>query len=55
MPSSRLFYRGLGVLCGLLGVGIFILAAMRGGWFVYLSIACLLVGLIVTSLATRKW
>jgi hypothetical protein len=55
MPSGRLFYRGLCVLCGLLGIGIFVRSAMLGGWYVYLGIVCLLVGLIVTSLVTRKW
>jgi hypothetical protein len=54
MPLSRLFYRGLCVLCGLLGFFIFIRALILGGWLVYLGIACLLVGLVTSSFITRK-
>jgi hypothetical protein len=45
---SFLFYRSLCVLYGLLGIGFFVLTAPRSGRYVYLGIACLLVGLSVT-------
>jgi hypothetical protein len=48
-------WRGLCVLCGLLGIGIFIRALILGGWLVYVGIAALLVGFIVASLVTRRW
>jgi len=48
-------WRVLCIFCGLLGVGSFILGLVRGGWYVWLGIAALLVGLIVTSLVTRRW
>jgi hypothetical protein len=48
-------WRGLCVVCGLLGVGSFILGLVRGGWDVYVGIAAFLVGLIVASLVTRRW
>jgi hypothetical protein len=52
---SQWTWRSVCILCGLLGVGSFILGLLRGGWYVYVGIAALLVGLIVTSLVTRRW
>jgi hypothetical protein len=54
MRLGRLFFRGVCILCGVLGFGIFILAAIRGGWRVWLGVACLLVGLVAASFVTRK-
>ena len=54
MRLSRLFFRGVCILCGVLGFGIFILAATRGSWLVWLGVACLLVGLVAASFVTRK-
>jgi hypothetical protein len=55
MRLSRLFFRGVCILCGVLGFGIFILAATHGGWLVWLGVACLLIGLVAASFVTRKW
>jgi hypothetical protein len=54
MRLSRLFLRGVCVVCGVLGFGIFILAATRGGWLVWLGVACLLVGLLAASFVKRR-
>ena len=54
MRLSRLFFRAVSLLCGVLGFGIFILAATRGGWLAWLGVACLLVGLVAASLMTRR-
>jgi hypothetical protein len=54
MRLSRLFLRGLCILCGVIGFGIFILAATRGGWLVWLGVACLLIGIVAASIMTRK-
>ncbi len=54
MRASRLFFRGVCILCGVLGFGIFILAATRGSWLVWLGVACLLVGVVAASFITRK-
>jgi hypothetical protein len=54
MPSSRLFFRAVCVLRGLVGTGIFILAAMHGGWYAFLGIAGLLIGLVTASLVVRR-
>jgi hypothetical protein len=54
MRLSRLFFRGVCILCGVLGFGAFILAATRGGWLAWLGAACLLVGVVAASLASRK-
>jgi hypothetical protein len=55
MRASRLFFRAVSLLCGILGFGIFILAATRSGWLVWLGVACLVVGLVAASFVTRKW
>ena len=55
MRFSRLFFRGVCILCGILGFGIFILAATRGSWLVWLGVACLIVGLVAASFVTRRW
>jgi hypothetical protein len=54
MRASRLFFRGVCLVCGVLGFGIFILAATRSGWLVWLGVACLLVGLVAASFVARK-
>jgi hypothetical protein len=54
MRLSRLFLRGLCILCGVLGFGIFILAATRSSWLVWLGVACLLIGIVSASIMTRK-
>jgi hypothetical protein len=54
MRLSRLFFRGVCILCGVLGFGILILAATRGGWLVWLGVACLLVGLVAALLTPRR-
>jgi hypothetical protein len=55
MHNSRLFYRVFCVVCGLLGIGIYIESLYLGDWHVYLGIAALLVGLVAASLVTRRW
>jgi hypothetical protein len=55
MSFSRLFFRDMCNLCGVLGFGIFILTATRGGWLVWLGVACLLLGLVAVSFVSRKW
>jgi hypothetical protein len=54
MRLSRLFFRGVCVVCGVLGFGAFILAATRGSWLAWLGAACLLVGLVAASIVTRR-
>jgi hypothetical protein len=54
MRFGRLFFRGVCILCGILGFRILILAATRGGWVVWLGVACLLTGLVAASCVTRK-
>ncbi|HEX2346827.1 MAG TPA: hypothetical protein VHI51_00195 [Ktedonobacterales bacterium] len=54
MRLSRLFLRGVCVVCGILGFGVFILAATRDSWFVWLGVAFLLAGLVAASLVTRR-
>jgi len=54
MRLSRLFLRGVCVVCGVLGFGVFILAATRDSWLVWLGVACLLIGLVAASFVTRR-
>jgi hypothetical protein len=54
MRAIRLFFRGVCILCGVLGFGILILAASRGGALAWLGVACLLVGLVVASFVMRR-
>jgi hypothetical protein len=54
MRLSRLFFRGVSVVCGVLGFGIIILAATHDSWLVWLGVACLLVGLVAASFVTRR-
>ena len=54
MRLSHLFLRGVCVVCGVLGFGIFILAATRESWLVWLGVACLLVGLVAASFVRRR-
>jgi hypothetical protein len=54
MRLSRLFLRGVCILCGVLGFSIFILAATRESWLVWLGVAFLLVGLVAASLVRRR-
>jgi LPXTG-motif cell wall-anchored protein len=54
MRLSRLFLRGVCVVCGILGFGVFILAATRDSWLVWLGVACLLVGLVAASFVRRR-
>jgi LPXTG-motif cell wall-anchored protein len=54
MRLSRLFLRGVCIVCGVVGFGILILAATRNGWLVWLGVACLLVGLVAASFVKRR-
>jgi hypothetical protein len=54
MRLSRLFFRGVCILCGVVGFGILILAATRSGWLVWLGVACLLAGLVAASFVRRR-
>jgi hypothetical protein len=54
MRLGRLFFRSVSILCGILGFGLLILAISRGGWLLWLGVACLLIGLVATSLVTRR-
>jgi hypothetical protein len=53
MRLSRLFLRGVCIVCCILGFGIFSLAASRGGWLVWLGAACLLVEMVTSSFVMR--
>jgi hypothetical protein len=56
MPRGyQLFMRGLCVLCGVLGLVIFIECDIFGHGNALLGIVCLLVGLVASSFVTRKW
>jgi hypothetical protein len=50
-----LFMRAVCVLCGVLGLVIFVECDIRGGEYVWLGIVCLLVGLVASSFVTREW
>jgi hypothetical protein len=47
--------RGLCILCGLLGLGIYVQALRPGGWLISVGIAALLTGLVTASFVVRRW
>jgi hypothetical protein len=53
--TRQRFYRGLCVLCGLLGLGIYVQALCLGSWLIYIGIATLLIGLVTASFVVRRW
>ena len=55
MHKRQRLYQGLCMLCGLLGLGIYVQALRLGGWLVYLGIGALLIGLVTASLVVRRW
>jgi hypothetical protein len=53
--TQQRLYRGLCILCGLLGFGIYVQALRLGGWLIYVGITALLTGLVTASFVVRRW
>lgn len=53
--TPRRLYRSLCILCGLLGLGIYVQVLRLGGRLSYVGIIALLIGLITGSLVVHRW